>query len=320
MGVLFTWANYLQANTLTDLGIPDFYDVAWLQRPFNLSKKNIFLKPSKRRASVGDNGAVTNGNIRVDESTTDTEDAVNGDDAPIPGPSSSPNVSGTSSTSAATPQAAEEANTSKARQPNKNKRKRKTKTKPKKKTAIDQRAANDAIPKKEDGKDVTLLDYLLFYNEQQIKETFVTSSHSCDICFSIKIGHKCVRFRCGHVFCEECVTGFFISNITEGNVDQVKCLAFNCKMKPTPELVKMLVGETHYERYDQILLKRALENMSDVTYCPRPKCHNPVICDPNDKCASCTVCAYTFCRTCKMVYHGVEPCRFKDGTLNSFNS
>lgn len=294
MGVLFTWANYLQANTLNDLGIQDFYDIAWLLRPQNLSKRSSSRKQRKRGSFLENNvGAAIDPSLEEPLEPEILDEAAAG-----PCPTSGACVNET------------DPNTSSKSQQLSKKRKHK----PKKKSAIDQRAASDAIPRK-DGKEVTLLDYLLYFNEDQIRETFLQSSHSCDICFTMKIGHSCVRFRCGHVFCEECVTGFFTTNIVEGNVDQVKCLAFNCKMKPTPELVKQLVGANQYERYDQILLKRALENMSDITYCPRPKCHNPVICDPDEKCALCTVCSYTFCSVCKMVYHGVEPCRFKDGTV-----
>ncbi|CAL8081291.1 unnamed protein product [Orchesella dallaii] len=179
---------------------------------------------------------------------------------------------------------------------------------------FDPRAVTDRIPPK-DGKPPSLQEFLLMYNDDQIRETFMQSSHTCDICFTLKSGQVCLRFRCGHVFCQDCVTSFFTTNIAEGNVDNVKCLAYNCKMRPTPELVKLLVKDELYERYDRILLKRALENMADVIYCPRPKCINPVICDPNEKCALCTACGYTFCSCCKMVYHGVEPCRFKDADM-----
>lgn len=36
----------------------------------------------------------------------------------------------------------------------------------------------------------------------------------------------------------------------------------------------------------------------------------------NEKLAWCSHCSYRFCSICKMVYHGVEPCRFKSGKRN----
>lgn len=295
MGILFTWANFLQSNVLQELYISDFFDVAWVQQPRHLNKRrNPFYVPRKPRRSTAENSNILNAvaTPAEKENTPETEDAAGEADKTI-----------------------DEGNSSKSQ---KGKR-RKTKPAKKTKQSFDARAATEAIPR-QDGKQIELIDYLLSYNEEHGRELYLQSSHCCEICYNIKMGHDCVRFLCSHVFCKECVKQYFTSNIQEGNVDLVKCLGFNCKIRPSTDLVKNLVGEELFERYDGILLKRALESMSDITYCPRPKCHNPVICDPNEKCAFCSVCSYTFCSVCKMVYHGVEPCRFKDGNISKINA
>ncbi|ODM94659.1 E3 ubiquitin-protein ligase RNF14, partial [Orchesella cincta] len=474
MGILFTWANFLQENTLANLGITNFYDVAWLHRPANLSKKNPFRSPRKEgnstpgdlthastasgdlpngsaasgpiphgsRASgdLANNGSTASGDTTqgstsgdlamgstasndVFSANTTSADLPNGsttaedfitnptpesdepskgsgscdavtyssktsnatvtsDDVSKASTSSSVDVNNIPSTSRAvtnhapTPDAdvettsmpsayvsglfttsGEVGNTSttscvteetedeydedsefqmaqnvleelaigsgpsqpkaEAKKPRRKyvrKRANRRRSVVLARPLFDSRAASDQIPLR-DAKKLSLQEFLLMHNDEQIRETFMMSSHNCDICFTMKSGQVCVRFRCGHVYCQDCTTEFFTTNIIEGNVDNVKCLGYKCKMRPTPELVKLLVKDELYERYDQILLKRALENMADVTYCPRPKCHNPVICETNEKCALCTACGYTFCSTCKMVYHGVEPCRFKDADM-----
>jgi len=53
--------------------------------------------------------------------------------------------------------------------------------------------------------------------------------------------------------------------------------------------------------------------MMDIIYCPRRHCQYPVTCDPDDHMAKCPVCQYAFCVRCKMVYHGVEPCKISSG-------
>jgi hypothetical protein len=166
----------------------------------------------------------------------------------------------------------------------------------------------------------TLFLYLVDYSEEKEELEFNRSVHTCSVCFCDKMGTGFVRLRCGHAFCTECVSACYVTHIREGNVDGVKCLGVKCSEVPTSARVKAVVGDELFERFDSILLKRALENMNDMTYCPRTQCGKPVLLDPNgDKLASCSACSYRFCASCKMVYHGVEPCRFKAG-LYSFAS
>lgn len=58
--------------------------------------------------------------------------------------------------------------------------------------------------------------------------------------------------------------------------------------------------------------------MMDIVYCPRRDCQYPVTRDPDDNMASCPVCQYAFCIRCKMVYHGVEPCKISSGIRLNF--
>lgn len=161
----------------------------------------------------------------------------------------------------------------------------------------------------------SFLDYLSEHNEDQLMKHFQKSSHSCQICFSEKQGSDCYQFRCRHVFCKECIQGFFTTLIAEGSVDSLKCLAVDCKITPTPHEIKLTVQKDIFERYDRLLLQRALESMNDVVYCPRPQCNNPALREQNEKLATCSVCRYSFCSFCKMGFHGVEPCKFKSGMI-----
>jgi len=160
----------------------------------------------------------------------------------------------------------------------------------------------------------SLLNYLREYSEEKEEAEFNQSVHLCPVCYCDKVGTQFMRLRCGHAFCKECVSICYITHIKEGNVDSVKCLGIKCSEVPTYSKVKSAVGDELFERYDSILLQRALENMDDTTYCPRTQCGKPVILDnSSERLASCSACSYRFCSKCKMVYHGVEPCRFKAG-------
>lgn len=79
--------------------------------------------------------------------------------------------------------------------------------------------------------------------------------------------------------------------------------------------VKDLVSQELFAKYDATLLSVTLDTMTDIVYCPRPHCQYPVSKEPNDRMASCPACQYAFCIYCKMVYHGIEPCKLKIGEL-----
>lgn len=75
--------------------------------------------------------------------------------------------------------------------------------------------------------------------------------------------------------------------------------------------VQELVSAELFSRYDTVLLSALLDTMEDMLYCPRPACQYPVVLEPGEKMATCPSCTYAFCIYCKMVYHGIEPCRFR---------
>lgn len=66
-----------------------------------------------------------------------------------------------------------------------------------------------------------------------------------------------------------------------------------------------------FSHYDAVLLSSLLDTMENILYCPRPACQYPVILEPGENMATCPSCAYAFCIHCKMVYHGIEPCRLR---------
>jgi E3 ubiquitin-protein ligase RNF14 len=182
-------------------------------------------------------------------------------------------------------------------------------------TPLDQRAVFTNSPMRD--KEV-LFNFLIEYNQERDEKEFRKGYHTCDVCFTAKSGEDFVRLGCGHFFCKVCMLGCYETHIREGGIESVKCLAVKCAGSPTSRQVHDIVGKDLFERYDKLLLQRALEGMTDLIYCPRAQCGKPVIMEPNEKLAWCFHCLYRFCAICKMVYHGVEPCRFKSGTYETF--
>lgn len=68
-----------------------------------------------------------------------------------------------------------------------------------------------------------------------------------------------------------------------------------------------------FSKYDSMLLNVTLDTMADIIYCPRRRCQYPVTRNPDEQMAECPVCQYVFCVYCRMLYHGVEPCKVSLG-------
>lgn len=58
-------------------------------------------------------------------------------------------------------------------------------------------------------------------------------------------------------------------------------------------------------RWEELLLSRALDRMDDVEYCPR--CETVSVAD-QDSCAQCPKCYYAFCSNCGDSWHPGRGC------------
>ncbi|CAK9809698.1 E3 ubiquitin-protein ligase RNF14 [Anthophora quadrimaculata] len=151
---------------------------------------------------------------------------------------------------------------------------------------------------------------LIDYNEKRIQIEFQRNFYTCKICFVDKLGKNSTQFSpCGHIFCKDCISDYLEVRIKDGNVQNIYCPEEKCASEATPTQVKDLLSPELFARYDSILLSVTLDTMGDIVYCPRRTCQYPVSRDPNEPIANCPMCQYAFCIYCKMVYHGIEPCK-----------
>ncbi|XP_015187398.1 PREDICTED: E3 ubiquitin-protein ligase RNF14-like [Polistes dominula] len=154
------------------------------------------------------------------------------------------------------------------------------------------------------------IQVLIDYNEKRNQIEFNKSMYTCNICFTDKLGEHCFQFLpCSHIFCKSCITGYVEVKIKDGDVQDISCPEPKCTSEATPGQIKDLVSPELFAKYDSILLNVTLDTMTDIVYCPRRHCQYPVSRDPNEQMANCPVCQYAFCVYCKMVYHGIEPCK-----------
>ncbi|CAH1267487.1 RNF14 [Branchiostoma lanceolatum] len=161
-----------------------------------------------------------------------------------------------------------------------------------------------------------LVPAIVEYDQERRQHMFNTTMYNCNVCFGEKLGADCIGFKgCDHVYCKECMKGYFQVQISEGNVQCLQCPEPKCESQALPSQVQELVGGELFARYDRLLLQSSLDGMADVVYCPRKSCQCPVMLEPDSKMGGCTACQYTFCTLCKLAYHGVSPCRIKPDDL-----
>ncbi|KAK2580463.1 hypothetical protein KPH14_006205 [Odynerus spinipes] len=154
------------------------------------------------------------------------------------------------------------------------------------------------------------VQFLIDYNEKRNQIEFNKSLYTCKVCFTDKLGEHCMKFLpCSHIFCKDCISGYMEVKIKDGSVQSISCPEEKCTSEATPGQVKDLVSPEMFAKYDSILLNVTLDTMTDIVYCPRRHCQYPVSRELNEQMANCPVCQYAFCVYCKMVYHGIEPCK-----------
>ena len=138
------------------------------------------------------------------------------------------------------------------------------------------RRETERKPSKQD----QIISLLREFNQMKRDEKFSLALHSCDICFTDKVGGQCVQFLgCHHVYCKDCMSGYLNVRIAEGAVSNLNCPTEDCGTQILPNQVSGLVSEDLYQKYERILLETQLESMADVVLCPRLSCQCPTIID-----------------------------------------
>uniref|UniRef100_A0A2P2I4I4 RBR-type E3 ubiquitin transferase n=1 Tax=Hirondellea gigas TaxID=1518452 RepID=A0A2P2I4I4_9CRUS len=170
----------------------------------------------------------------------------------------------------------------------------------------DERTVQDVGPK------TNILMLLREYDQEKRRFVFLKKSFPCHVCFCDKIGSQCMEFwPCGHVYCKECMKGYFEVQIKEGNFKFLKCPNEKCNSEANPKQVEELVSAELYERWDTLLLSNTISALGDTQPCPRQHCQYPATLEQN--LGHCPACSFVFCALCRYGDHGLNPCRMKAG-------
>jgi hypothetical protein len=154
-------------------------------------------------------------------------------------------------------------------------------------------------------------DALLFalarYSAARADALFQRELHRCSVCLEPRAGSRFPRLDCGHAAaCADCLGAQAALHAREGSLDALRCPAPGCAA-PLPEhALRALLPPPLFARWEQLALQRALDTMSDCSYCPR--CATPALEDADDHCASCSKCLFVFCALCLEGRHPGAAC------------
>ncbi|KXJ28953.1 E3 ubiquitin-protein ligase RNF14 [Exaiptasia diaphana] len=155
----------------------------------------------------------------------------------------------------------------------------------------------------------------IFEHDLEVKRNeFYKSVHTCEICFEEKEGRAfCFLDECHHFCCVECLQQHSEMHIKSGSVMQLLCPINECDVAIPPQMLKDILEEEMYRRWERLLLNKTLDLMPDVFYCPR--CNTAVVADDDSessKLGRCTFCFFTFCIECQGPWHHGKSCTGDD--------
>jgi len=138
---------------------------------------------------------------------------------------------------------------------------------------------------------------------------FSQQTFSCGICLSEYLGRDMVRLLdCPHNWCRGCLSELISLHISEGTTRLIVCPDPSCSEPIHSSVVFSLVSQDEAQRYDQLMFVHALNEMSDVAYCPQKNCSMAIILPKNTRYATCPSCSFQFCLKCFGSYHGFGAC------------
>ncbi|KAF2003052.1 RWD-domain-containing protein [Amniculicola lignicola CBS 123094] len=140
-----------------------------------------------------------------------------------------------------------------------------------------------------------LKDPFLDFNSKTKRQMFNQGTFECEVCLEPKKGSACYQLeRCGHVFCIQCLQDGYNACITEGNVNNVKCMAIDCgkatganekkeRLLSPKELLQIPLERKTVERFANLKRKKKMEMDKTIVFCPRSWCQGAMRTDKYPK-------------------------------------
>ncbi|KAG4079335.1 hypothetical protein HA402_008027 [Bradysia odoriphaga] len=133
----------------------------------------------------------------------------------------------------------------------------------------------------------------------------VAEQSVCEIC--TEESDDMISYGCTHYYCRDCIKTNLETAINDGLIDTFNCPEPNCEISASENFVKTVVSTTAFERYETLMIKKAVGDMDDIVYCPREGCDAFIETDGSGR-AECWKCFHLLCTLCSKLYHGNTDC------------
>jgi len=110
--------------------------------------------------------------------------------------------------------------------------------------------------------------------EESLKQDLSITEWECQVCFEVVT--KTISVPCSHVVCKLCWKEYLKEKINSGNVSKLKCPAYDCLELVPMSVIKMIVPEEIYEKYQKFGLEKFVSGKTDIKWCPHPGCERAV--------------------------------------------
>ncbi|KAL6645532.1 hypothetical protein ACP70R_017140 [Stipagrostis hirtigluma subsp. patula] len=153
---------------------------------------------------------------------------------------------------------------------------------------------------------------------------------TCNVCYDDVPPSAASEMDCGHNYCNDCWTEYFIVKINEGQSRRVRCMAPKCNAICDEAIIRKLVTARRpdlAERFERFLLESYIEDNDTVKWCPSiPHCGNAIRVKGDIYCEVECTCGCQFCFNCSLQAHSpcscmmwelwIKKCRDESETVN----
>jgi len=153
---------------------------------------------------------------------------------------------------------------------------------------------------------------LLEEDKKRLQYELDNKHYLCLICDDeYSIDNIYVLDNCNHKYCIDCLGQMLSVKINDGNVQDIKCPDPGCGSQIDYNQIKQIVkDENTFAKYEEFNLKKTLETIPNLRWCPRPGCGNGMIGSDDNPMMICSndSCRFTFCFRCKEEWHADVTC------------